>query len=376
MDRSSRSSSTKPFIGHSESDVPAGGLPSKKQVLKMIAWFREQPKSQKKPVENFCCPLKYSEKVAQCLLDGGCIEIGQPCLAYKVKLRWDQAGILTVVDTRIVEKLVKIQKEYNTVFDRRNRQSLAAETEREIYLASIEETFDIKDPNARIAILNNKNRSDKDREEDLAFFDDYLGEKATRSWQLAKRDSDYDGAMVASAEKRARKEMAERKKKDREQKEKQRLEGGFISEDEILQAMEEEREEGTSCESSERHSDTSNGEKSKKRFRRRSSKGRSGGGGGSSGGDSSDEDAGVWALIPKEILKLTAPTATRFGLSIGQHVGMTAAFLGSCQVPLDQFPLSYSTGYRRRTEVQEDIYQESRRKFRDEAVAGQLPLQH
>ena len=41
-----RSAVTHPLIGHSRSDVPSCGLPSEVELLRMIAWHREQPKSQ------------------------------------------------------------------------------------------------------------------------------------------------------------------------------------------------------------------------------------------------------------------------------------------------------------------------------------------
>ena len=86
----------------------------------------------------------------------------------------------------------------------------------------------------------------------------------------------------------------------------------------------------------------------KRRKRRRQKKRRresDGGGGGDSGG-SGDDDDGVPAVIPREILKLTAAVAIRLGLSVGQHTALTAAYIRACGADLDDFPLSFSTAHR------------------------------
>jgi hypothetical protein len=65
-------------------------------------------------------------------------------------------------------------------------------------------------------------------------------------------------------------------------------------------------------------------------------------------GDSEDDDDVIWAKIPREILKLTAPAAMRMEFSHSDHVVIISAFLKACNVDLDEFPLSVSTSYRRR----------------------------
>jgi hypothetical protein len=172
--RSSRASSSRLFIGHSQPHVLTGGLASVEDVLRVIAWHREQPKSQKKSVESFCCPGN-REKVAKCLLEGGCHENEDPCLAFKIKRGWMEAGIITVSDYWIKEWLEEIQEKYNKMFCHRNKESVAVQEERDTYVMAIKKTFDIKDPNAHLAIINDTNRSMKAKEEDLAFYDDYLG---------------------------------------------------------------------------------------------------------------------------------------------------------------------------------------------------------
>ena len=74
----------------------------------------------------------------------------------------------------------------------------------------------------------------------------------------------------------------------------------------------------------------------------------------------------MWAFIPREILKLTAPASVRMGFSYGYHVTILAAFLNACKADLDSFPLSYATSYRKQKEIVEEIYDDTREKFRSD----------
>ena len=104
---STRAGSCKPLLGHSQEDLGDYGLPSIVEVLRVIAWEREKPKAKTKSVVSFCCPCDH-EKVAKCLQQNGCVEKEDLCLLYKVKKKWHQAGIITVSDVRIKERLVEI----------------------------------------------------------------------------------------------------------------------------------------------------------------------------------------------------------------------------------------------------------------------------
>jgi hypothetical protein len=169
-----RSAATKPLIGHSSPDVPRGRLPSSEDVLKVLANFREKPRSQKKGVLAFCCPLdrKYQ---SLCLQEGGCGERDDPCLLLKVKLPWLQAGIVTISDQSIQKRLLGLNEKYSMIFRHRNEVSAPKVASREAFVESMKKTFDIKDANARQVILEDSNRSEESKTEDLSFFDDFLG---------------------------------------------------------------------------------------------------------------------------------------------------------------------------------------------------------
>ena len=172
--RKTRASSTRPFIGHSRPDVPPQGLASIEDVLKVISCKREEPKAQKKPVKQMCC-IYNKDREARCLHPGGCLEKSDPCLLLKVKRKYLQAGIKTVSDRTIIDKLEREQEKYRDIYIKRDRMTPAAIESRENYLVYVKQTFDIKDHNARLVIENDPDRSDEAKAEDLAFFDDFLG---------------------------------------------------------------------------------------------------------------------------------------------------------------------------------------------------------
>ena len=410
-----RALSSRPFIAHSRPDVPQQRLASVQDMLNIISWNREQPKCQKKPVKQMCCSVN-KEREARCLLPGGCLEKSEPCLLLKVKRKYLQAGIVTVSDRRIVERLEAEQEKYQGIFRHRDRKNPADIVAREGYLTHIKQTFDIKDHNARQVIENDPVRSEEARGEDLAFFDDFFGERATRTWQFGERDRGYDedhynSFMTATevtnlkesrANKRAEKEQALEERREKEQREIEEshrmVELPAASDEEEVQVNENDNDE-TYVGPSSRKRIRSQGQKGARarrqggqeddddqeqrrmsRSRRREDREGSGGGGGEEGEDSDEEEDGVWALIPKEIIKKTSATAIRHELSHGDHVNITAAFLRSCTgedgapLDLDQFPLSYSTSYRRRKEVMETTYEETRAEFRNNVIAGNIPL--
>ena len=171
---STPSSSDKPFIGKSSLDIPEKKLGAVEDVLKVIAANREMPRCQSKPVKQMCCPVKV-DRSAQCREPGGCIETGSHCLLFKVKIKYLQAGIKTVSDRRIVERLEEEQKKYKTVCNQSGRKNPAALLQRSEYLKSLKTTFDIKDPTSRSHIEQDSNIGDERRKQDLAFFDDYFG---------------------------------------------------------------------------------------------------------------------------------------------------------------------------------------------------------
>ena len=112
--RTSRASSTRPFIGHSCQDVPPGGLASQKDVLRLIAYFREQEKAQFKPVAEMCCNQNRLRETL-CETEDGCLQRGETCLLFKVKLKWLQAGIATLADQGRRGRLCKLQEKYQHI---------------------------------------------------------------------------------------------------------------------------------------------------------------------------------------------------------------------------------------------------------------------
>ena len=169
----------------------------------------------------------------------------------------------------------------------------------------------------------------------------------------------------------------ERQKRLEERRDKERERQKDLSESVIVGFDEEEDQLPNLTDSDSEDSDIADMEKEgkskRKKRRRRMTKKDRGGGGGDSGGESEDED-GVRALIPFEILKKTTATAVRLGLSVGQHTTMTAAFLTACEVDLDEFPISRSTALRRKKEVLGEEFEKSREEFKERLRENNYPL--
>jgi hypothetical protein len=157
--RSSRSVTSRPLIGQMRPELPVGKLPTGEDILRLVAYYRSQPKCQKKSLASFCC-LRNHEKESICFQGEGCGERADPCLFLKVKLPWLQAGFRTVSDTRIKEKLGDLVEEYSKVFGHRNVKTSKVEETREDFVLKMKKAWDIKHPNARQTIIEDENSTD------------------------------------------------------------------------------------------------------------------------------------------------------------------------------------------------------------------------
>ena len=304
---STRSSATKPFIGHSRPDIPARRLPTPEDVLRVLSHYREQPRCNKKGPLTFCCPI-IKDNSARCLKAGGCGEREEPCLQLKATLPYRQAGIITISDRAIQKRILDLSEEFRKVSMKRNIQTPGIVASRDTFLEKISHTWDITDSNARQTILNDEARTQAAKEEDLAFFDDYFGPGATRKWTMAGRDEDYDRELLESLlskeafenreQERARKTAARKEKVNQEAE--KRLER-------VAESVEQEDDDDD-------HGEVGDQEEQDKDWKvssglRKSKKRKSSGDG--DGEPSDDDEEGIWLRVPKDILKLTAPAAVR-----------------------------------------------------------------
>ena len=213
------------YIGCSSPELPPGKLPSEKDVLQLITWYREQPKAAKKGIPQFCCSSKARSKESECLQEGGCVEKGSPCLAFKVKRPYLMAGLVTVSDQAIERHLKSVNEDYLSVVKLKDKSTPGAESRKAEYQEKILTTFNIVDPNARKIIENDQNRSTAAKKEDLRFFDDYFGSKATRRMAFAGRDKAYDAAVEKCNERgRKRRERQEQEERRVQREEDRRME--------------------------------------------------------------------------------------------------------------------------------------------------------
>ena len=380
---STRSVASRLMIGHSRPDVPPRRLPTPADVLRVLSHAREQPGSKYKGPLSFCCPLN-KEFAARCLLAGGCGERDQPCLQLRITLPFRKAGIITISDRSIQQRIVSLNQEYQNICQNKKKETPGWVTKREKYLDGIQKTWNIADPNARTAILNDVNRSEQAKTEDLAFFDDNFGSNAARKWELSGRDEDYDTELLNSL---LSEEAKQNRKQEREQKKaaqiaKEKEQSDFRMKTVPVEGTREDDDEDCDNDDDMRDQDQDDGqsdwaETGRKEIRKRSSKKRKSASKddpGSSDGDDDDDEDGVWVKVPRDILKLTAPTAVRMNVSPGGHVALLASVLRASDADLDKFTLSYSSSYRKRKEAIEEVYTDSREEFREKAINENWPL--
>ena len=361
---------TKPYIGSPQSDVPPGKLPALEDVLRVFAFLREQPAAAKKPIDRFCCHITRT-KESQCNTEEGCVASGKPCLLYLIKLPFIEAGIVTISDYSIMEKLKSVSGDYSLLLKIVNRESESATQTKEKYMVTLGKTFDITDFKAREIIANDEQRSGVAKREDLLFFDDYFSENATRKMTFTIRDTRYDNSVREEEKRRANKQTRKEVEERRSEKEKDRLEQQDVSQDY------DEEHDGENNDYDEEHGgenndpdwedeDDNENVPRRSRGRRRKQGKRSDGDGGGGGGDDDGDEDGMVAKIPFEILGKTAATALRLNLSPEQHFVIAAAFLKCSGVDLSEYPVSYGTAVRRRKEQLTSSYHSIREKFRQE----------
>ena len=340
---------------------------------------------------SFCCQVNH-DSVAKCLLEGGCGEKEEPCPLLIVKLPYFKAGILTASDSLIKKKLLALWEEYCLMNKLRNKSSKEKE---EKYMNKIQKTFDIRDPNARKVIENDPVRSETARKQDLAFYDDYFGPEAKRSkWSMGSRDKQFDRDILSSLlssqaleNRRIERQNRQNAREEKEKKEKEtRMEKIDLHEnfpDEEPENLRKRKADGDDGSDWEKEHELP--EKGKKRKMSGRGKGRKaaarreeredGGGGGDGDCDVHvDDEDGVWLKVPRNILKITSLTATRRGMSHGDHYSILAAFLRGSNADLDDFTLSHSSSNRMRKEATEEVYNMSREKFREKAAEEDWPL--
>ena len=138
--RSNLSSSLDIGFG-SSSRLPPGKLPSVKDVLQLISYYREQPKAAFKGISDFCCSSNNASKEANCLKEGGCCESGKPCLAFQVKKPYLMAGFVTVSDQAILRNLKNVNDEQKAVAKLKGKSTPGAETRKARFQEDILKTF-------------------------------------------------------------------------------------------------------------------------------------------------------------------------------------------------------------------------------------------
>ena len=127
---------------------------------------------------------------------------------------WKMSNIETVYEHRVKKKVLSVVKEYE---DRRKNFSQSARKEeqekRNLYVASLENIFDITSPKAVEILQKNRLLGNKEKEEDLCFLEDQRGQ---RVGYMSDRDKVYDNSIE-------RKNVRDSKLSDQIKQEKERV---------------------------------------------------------------------------------------------------------------------------------------------------------
>ena len=127
---------------------------------------------------------------------------------------WKMSNIETVYEHRVKKKVLSVVKEYE---DRRKTFSQSGrkgeQEKRNLYVASLENIFDITSPKAVEILQKNRLLGNKEKEEDLCFLEDQRGQ---RVGYMSDRDKVYDNSIE-------RKNVRDSKLSDQIKQEKERV---------------------------------------------------------------------------------------------------------------------------------------------------------
>ena len=188
--QSTRASTEKYLVGQPESEFPFGHLPTHKDVIREVLFKRDQSSSHNTPLATLVsCKMQTGTEsnTSVCHELDGCAGNLSKCTLYKVKLMWSQAGIKTIADKFIREKIVNLMMEYKDMFKKRERVSQSAVDKREQFTRKLESCFDVSSSDAITDIRLDKKRTEEDKEHDIRFLEDQLTERRMRFTSVDNR---------------------------------------------------------------------------------------------------------------------------------------------------------------------------------------------
>ena len=317
------------YLGASIQELPRGILPSNKQVLQLfyghfggtLVGFRGWDQEELHCLRITRGNMRNNRDNFSCEEPAGCVMRGAPCFFRKIKSEWSRAKFPTVVDKYLWEKLKKLKNKYSMECRKKNLNPN--------YLEELNETFNMAPNNYVQIVTEDENIEPADKAEKIRVLNDYIGENATRQEAVEPEGeaTRRRREVAAAGAERMRLEQVRRaqQQQEREARETERLEREEREE-------EQGRQEGycTLNNNSEGEAvdddDGSEDDMAKLmeiEFRRARKK--------------KEQEEGIEARIPVNILELTAGLAMLEGISERSHLFMVAAFYIHCGENLDNY---------------------------------------
>ena len=123
------------------------------------------------------------KKRCVCEKEGGCVEQGEPCLMYRSKERWIEAGMpIRDDDKDIVTMLVKVKKKFDAKknYDKKGKFKEEAKAK---FIRDLETTtMNLAPRNWRERIQGDKVMRAEARQRKAAVLEDFVGCNSTRCW--------------------------------------------------------------------------------------------------------------------------------------------------------------------------------------------------
>ena len=288
-------------------------LPTKASVLKLLKFRQIEQKNT--PLSSLlACKMKPASKNLICK-EGECVVPENfdwtRCVVSEVRDIWDKAGIPTVSDHAVLDKIIKLNKTWQSFDKNKNKNKTEGQkVKEELFVADMEELFDISAKKnvkggvvtAEDLIKSDTSRSDNSKAEDIYFLKDQREEAAM---SLGKFDEEYSEKVFKKYQRQAKENLRGERENEK--------------------ALDLERERKRPRLDNENNADES---------------------------DPSDEDfQDVSSKLPrvpdpeklecpKDILKKTAMVAKRWGVSPAAHADLVAAFVGESGGDLNKVSVS------------------------------------
>ena len=296
-------------------------LPTKGDVLKSIK-CRQLERNNRPLRDVLGCKLQVGKKDFTCKEEGECRSKGNSelkCVVATVRLIWAKAGIPVMSDFAIMQKMIKLEKEWKALDKNKHNGKEGQRVKEELFKGDLEELFDIATKHnaaggrktAEDLIRADTSRSADAKEEDIMFLEDQRDEAQC---VLGKEDTDYREAVLRK-QKRI-KSLEERIEQERKERDQQTGPSNILC-DSVA-------ESDTDCdEEDDQDYEDVFSLKEKKKVQKR-----------------------ILVDFPKDILHKTAMVAKRHKISPAAHADLVAAVIGKSGGDLEAVTISPASAYR------------------------------